>query len=364
MELTLEQALQKGVEAHKAGQAQEADKYYTAILKANPKHPDANHNMGALAVGVGKVEAALPFFKTALEVNQTIGQYWLSYINALIKLDRLDDAKAVFNQAKSKGVKGDEFEQLESKLSNVALIEGDQTDEDVLEKAIELRENGKYDEAIDFLKDRINKFPEDPRLPAILSHCYILNDNLDQAKVYIDKSKNINPNIALVGWNETRLLLKEMKGDEALKVAEKTNKLFPNDVEGIGVLGMCLRATGNLDESLKYLNQAIELNPNYAEALIHKGLINLAQGDKVNALSGLEKAHHLKPHIKQIWYLVLNLKMEAKDFEACISIAEEMLLLNPLDEIIIANIALCYQKLQKYEQVVVFYKKALDIKPD
>ena len=49
MELTLDQALQKGIEAHKAGRVQEADQYYTAILKANPKHPDANHNMGILA---------------------------------------------------------------------------------------------------------------------------------------------------------------------------------------------------------------------------------------------------------------------------------------------------------------------------
>ena len=66
MELTLEQALQKGIEAHRTGQVQEADRYYTAILKANPKHPDANHNMGVLGVGVGKVEEALSFFKTAL----------------------------------------------------------------------------------------------------------------------------------------------------------------------------------------------------------------------------------------------------------------------------------------------------------
>ena len=85
MELTLDQALKKGVEAHKAGQVQEADRYYTAILKAQPKHPDANHNMGVLAVDVGKVEAALPFFKTALEVDKTVVQYWLSYIDALIK---------------------------------------------------------------------------------------------------------------------------------------------------------------------------------------------------------------------------------------------------------------------------------------
>ena len=80
MELTLDQALQKGIEAHKAGKAQEADRYYTAILKAHPKHPDANHNMGVLAVGVGKVEQALPFFKTALEVNSSITQPELSYV--------------------------------------------------------------------------------------------------------------------------------------------------------------------------------------------------------------------------------------------------------------------------------------------
>ena len=77
MELTLDQALQKGVEAHKAGKVQEADQYYTAILKANPKHPDANHNMGVLAVGVGKVKVALSFFEKALEANLSIAQYWL-----------------------------------------------------------------------------------------------------------------------------------------------------------------------------------------------------------------------------------------------------------------------------------------------
>ena len=105
MELTLDQALQKGIEAHKAGQVQEADRYYTAILKANPKHPDASHNMGVLAVDVGKVEEALPFFKTALEANPSIAQFWLSYIDAFVKLDRITDAKAVFDQAKSNGAK-------------------------------------------------------------------------------------------------------------------------------------------------------------------------------------------------------------------------------------------------------------------
>ena len=102
MELTLDEALQKGIEAHKSGQIQEADRLYTAILKAQPKHPDANHNMGVLAVSAGKVKEALPFFQAALEAKPSTAQFWLSYIGALIKLDRIVDAKAVFDQARER----------------------------------------------------------------------------------------------------------------------------------------------------------------------------------------------------------------------------------------------------------------------
>ena len=75
MELALDEALQKAVEAHKAGQIQEADRLYTAIIQTQPKHPDANHNMGVLAVGVGKIQDSLPFFKTTLDAHSSAGQY-------------------------------------------------------------------------------------------------------------------------------------------------------------------------------------------------------------------------------------------------------------------------------------------------
>ncbi|MFL2802116.1 MAG: tetratricopeptide repeat protein [Paracoccaceae bacterium] len=364
MELTLDQALQKGIEAHKAGKVQEADRYYTAIIKANPKHPDANHNMGVLAVGIGKVEEALLFFKTALEANSSITQFWLSYIDALVKLDRMIDAKAVFDKAKSKGAKGDAFDQIKKRLSNEAESDSNQTDNQRIVKAIDLRESGKYDEAIDLLLHQIKKSPTDPNIPLMLSHCYILNDDLKEAIINLEKAKRLNPNKPSVGWNETRILLKQKKVDEALVVAKKTNELFPDDVEGMGVLGACFRANGRFNESLKYLGKAIQLNPNYAEAYINRGLISLVQKNKLNALSDLEKAYHLKSHIKQIWYIILNLKMEAKEFEATISIAEEMIKIDPTDERIFFSIALCHQNLNKYDQAVVFYKKVLIIKSD
>ena len=104
MELTIEQALQQGVAAHKEGKLQDAERLYRAILQSQPLHPDANHNLGVLAVSVNKADAALPLFKTALEANPKIEQFWLSYIDALIKEKQFDNAKQSLNRRKQQGV--------------------------------------------------------------------------------------------------------------------------------------------------------------------------------------------------------------------------------------------------------------------
>ena len=62
--IAINQVLKQAVDAHKSGQKQKAHRLYAAILKAQPKHPDANHNTGLLTVEFGKIEYALPFFKT------------------------------------------------------------------------------------------------------------------------------------------------------------------------------------------------------------------------------------------------------------------------------------------------------------
>ena len=108
MELTIDQALQEGVAAHRAGKLQEAEKYYNAILKSQPSHPSANHNLGVLKVGVGKIELALPYFKKAVESNSKVEQY--CYIDALIKLDRWIMQKQTFQQAQAAGLKGEKLD--------------------------------------------------------------------------------------------------------------------------------------------------------------------------------------------------------------------------------------------------------------
>ena len=68
----------------------------------------------SLAVGIGKIQEALRFFETALEANADVAQFWVSYIDALMRVGRMGDAQAVLDQAKSNGAQGEGFDQLEA----------------------------------------------------------------------------------------------------------------------------------------------------------------------------------------------------------------------------------------------------------
>ena len=122
MEITIDQALQQGISAHEEGNLQEAEKLYRAILNNQPSHADANHNLGVLAVRVGKLQEALALLKIALETNPKEGQFWLSYIDTLIKLGQLDNAREELQRGRGLGLKGDKVDQLETQLSRTAIF--------------------------------------------------------------------------------------------------------------------------------------------------------------------------------------------------------------------------------------------------
>ena len=164
MELSADEALKKGVEAHQAGQTQEAERLYSFVLNAQPNHPDANHNMGVLVVGVNKMQEALAYFKIALKANSSIGQYWLSYIDTLIKLGELDDAKVALNQAKSIGASGEAFDQIEHRLfdprENGAKPQDSDPTSEELQAIINLYSEGQLQQALSHATEMLAKFPK------------------------------------------------------------------------------------------------------------------------------------------------------------------------------------------------------------
>jgi tetratricopeptide (TPR) repeat protein len=272
MEKTLDQALQKGIEAHKAGQFQKADRLYTAILKAQPKHPDANHNMGVLAVGVNKVQEAIPFFKTALEANPSTAQFWFSYIDALIKLDQMPDAKAVLEQAKGNGAKGEPFDKLEQHLQGIdptVSITANTQDppQEQLQTIINLYNQGQLQKALDEASKLLQQFPNSVILHNIFGAS---NKGLGQLNTAIDSFKQaikISPGHADTHYNIGNALQDKGKLEEAIGAYNKALSLKPEHAEAYNNMGVALQDQGKLEEATEAFNKALTIKPDYTEAV-------------------------------------------------------------------------------------------------
>ena len=336
--LTINQALQQAIEAHKAGQIQEADRLYTTILEAQPKHPDANHNMGVLAVGVGKFEQALLFFKTALEANPATAQFWLSYIDTLIKLEQLADAKAVLDQAKSKGAKGDGFDELEKRLqeayqeplvANQIASEPQSEQPNILDtlkldQAISLAKKnakeGSHNEAKRIYQDILTKFPKNKRASDGLKRL-VVRPNGKASKVQDPPQYQLQSLINLYSQGQNQ---------QALEQIEILIKQFPTSAILLNIQGAAFKAQGQIERAIDAYQKAIKIKPDYAHAMNNMGITLKDQGM----------------------------------LEEAIEIYNKVLIIEPDNAQAYNNIGIALAKQWKPEQAVKAYKKAVALKPD
>lgn len=90
-----DESLAAAVLHHQAGRLDRAEALYREILLADPRHADANHNLGVLALQAGKPADALPCLLAALDANPGKKQFWASYVDALMRAGWNDAARAV-----------------------------------------------------------------------------------------------------------------------------------------------------------------------------------------------------------------------------------------------------------------------------
>ena len=257
MELTLDQALQKGIEAHKAGKAEEADRYYTAILKTQPKHPDANHNMGVLAVGVGKVNEALPFFVTALEVNPSVSQFWLSYIDALIKLNKATEAKSILDKAKQHGANGDAFDNIEEKLQKLLPdkkqpLNSQEPPQDQLDLLNNLYTQGQFQKLLDKTSKLLEQYPNSSVLYNIKGTAQRGLGNLDEAINAYEKAIEIKPDYASAYNNMGNAMADQGKNDGAINAYKKAIEIKPDYANAYNNIGIAFQKQDKLNQELRH----------------------------------------------------------------------------------------------------------------
>jgi len=247
------QALQQAITLHQAGNLQEAELLYRTILKARPDHPDANHNLGVLAVQVQQPSAGLPHFKAALEANPDQGQYWLSYIDALIQTGQTDVARQVLEEGRQHGLQGESVETVAGRLPP-----GTQE----ISSLTTLFGEGRYAEAEATARRLTEIFPHDG-----------------------------------VGWKALGAAFKlQGQTTESLEPMRKAAELMPEDAEAHSNLGAALKDLGQLEDAVASFRRAIEIDPYYANAHSNMGVALQTLEQLSGAVASHRRALEINPN--------------------------------------------------------------------
>ena len=297
MELTIEQALEQGVAAHKEGNLQDAERLYRAILQTQPLHPDANHNLGVLAVSVGKPLEAVPLFKRALDANPQIEQFWLSYVDALTKLERVDEVEQVLADAKKAGLDSEKLAVLYRQLQQACQVvnkkvrtgltvserrkqlaekkksrksarqevpAGTAPSQDQIDSLMDCYQAERLDDAEILARSLTKKFPEHPFAWKVLGSALKLKGNFDGAKNAHGKVLQLTPDDAEVHNNLGNTLVHLRKLEEAEACYKGAIALNENYTEAYNNLAITLLEMGRLNEAEANCRKALGQNPEYA----------------------------------------------------------------------------------------------------
>ena len=249
MKEPLEEALTKGVEMHMSGEFDLASQLYASVLKLQPDHADANHNMGLLKLDTGNALDALPYLQTALQADTRIAQFWLSYTKALVKLEKLDAAARIIDLAKESGIKGEEFLEL-----NQLLNTPNESSKVAEEKVVA---SSPSEEAINQL---LNLYEQGQLAAAAQQAQLILQQYPDSFEV----------------WDILGIVASQMGNlDLSISAFSRVISLKPNNVDTHYNLGLVLQNKGNLEKAVEAYHKVLALEPGYTEA--HNNMGNALQ---------------------------------------------------------------------------------------
>jgi tetratricopeptide (TPR) repeat protein/2-polyprenyl-3-methyl-5-hydroxy-6-metoxy-1,4-benzoquinol methylase len=366
--MTIEQALQRAVEAHKMGKLQDAERLYRAILQAQPNHPDANHNLGAMAVSLNQTEAALPLFKIALEANPNQGQFWLSYIDALMKEKQFDNARGVLEQGRKLGLAGEKVVALEAQLKSILLTvnsESSVKNKNLFNaqprKKVSTKKEKKKNISRNLTKVNQLKSPSQIDLNTLLGH--FKNEQYDLAQNLATDLTQQYPNHPF-GWKVLGALFKHIgKLQDSVIANQKVLEISPNDAEAHSNLGVTLKELGKLKEAETSYQKAIAINPDLAEAYYNLGITQQELDKLEEAEASYKKAIAIKPDMAEAHYNLGNIVKEFGRLQEAETSYKRAILIKPGYAEAHSNLGVTLQKLGRLEDAQTSYQKAIAIKP-
>jgi len=274
--LTIQQAIDKGLQYHKVGDLPKAEGIYQQILKSEPNQTDALHLLGVIAHQVGNDGIALDLITKALVINPDNAEAHSNLGLVLKGLGNLDDA--VISYRKALALKPDHAEA----HSNLGVVLGEQ---------------GKPGDAITSYHKALSINPDYADAHNNLGNLLLEQGKLDDAVASFHKALVINPNYVEAYYNLGNALHEQGKLDEVIASYLKALSINPDYADAHNNLGNALQEQGMLDDAATSYLKALAINPNYVEAQNNLGTVLKKQGKADDAVASYHKALAIKPYM-------------------------------------------------------------------
>jgi len=328
--MNIEQTLQQAIIHHQADEPLVAEQLYRAILTEEPKHPDANHNLGLLMMQQDQTDDALAFFTNALNANPNAIQFWVSYIDALIYTAQFDVAENILKLGRSNGLEGAAFDQLDIILASA--IEKTQLTslQAEIDSVLALYANGQIQETLTDLQGLHITYPDTAIFYNLSGACYM---DLGQP-------------------------------DIAVKHYQQALDIKPDYAEAYSNLGVAFKDLGQLDAAIKNLKQALVIEPDYTPAHYNLGNVFNDLDDPDAAIKSFKKALSITPYYVEAHFNLGNVFRKHKQLDAAIKSYDQVLSINANHTEAHYNLGIIYNNLGQSDSAVKHYTQALEIKPD
>jgi protein O-GlcNAc transferase len=349
----------QGVEAHNTGDLSAAEQLYQKTLATQPNHCEANHNIGVIFVAKNELAKALEFFKLALETSPNVSFFWASYINVLIKLERISESKTLVKALKDAGIFCEKIETISQRLD---VEYRDPSAKDCHEVDTFMAQQ-KFDEAIEACVKLMETYSTSGILNFHLGKCYFELGQVDFAISCYEKVIKYLPQgggFAMLG----EVYSSQGDYDQAIENFKKALKLNPQDAISHFKMGNALQVTGSLEAAIVSFKKVLEIQPDFAEAYLNMGAALHWKGELEAAIDSYKQALKIKLDYAAAHYNMGNALKDKGDIDAAIASYNKALQIKPDHAEAHNNMGIILQWKGELDAAIDSYKQALKIKPD